>query len=312
MVAGPGLPNWGELTRSVLPAVFRALGLDWGQAEHVRSGGGLLIVLPAEAAGRLAGGFVQELADSLAERPKPMRLGLGLAIGVCHSDSRGWYGDVVTTARALAGTPPAEGDGDVCLTASDAVRELISTYGEATDMVLTATGSRSEPGPPPGIDTSGSVERPDIAGVIEAVAAPVATFAEELPVLLSADVAPSDVLAWMYRALGVDSPLLLDDRRGRRLLAGLMRCYRMRGTACGLAELIELRYRVEAEILDSGGTTWSLAPETPVQRSPALVTVLIDSAEPLDGLDEVIRSALPVGVGYRVWRRPRQAAGLVR
>jgi phage tail-like protein len=313
MVAGPGLPPWGELTRSVLPTVFRASGLVWGQAEHVRSGGDLLIVLPAEAVGRLTGGFVQELADAMAGRPEPMRLGLGLAIGMCHSDGKGWYGDVVTKARALAAAPPAEGDCDVRLAAGDAVRELRATYDDRTEMVLTATGSRSEPGPRPGIDTPGSVaEPPDIAAVIEAVAAPVAAFAEELPVLLSADVAPSDVLAWMYRALGVDSPRLLDDRNGRRLLTGLMRCYRMRGTARGLAELIELRYGVEAEVVDPGRTTWFPVPETPVRRPPAPVIVLIDSDEPLGGLDEVIRSALPVGVGYRVSRRPRRAGGLVR
>lgn len=285
VVAGQGSPPWGEVTRSVLPAAFRACGLDWGEAEHVRSGRGLLVVLPAAGAGRLA----QGLTAALATLPGPVRLGLGLAVGMCHSDGKGWYGDAVTTARALA---EVAGPGDVHLAVSEAVAEL-------------APAAELDRAPAPAAEL-------DLAQVIDAVAAPVAEFAADLPVLLSADVAPSDVLAWMYDALGVDSPRLLDDRHGRHLLAGLVGCYHRRGTARGLAELIELRYGVRAEIADPGRTTWSAEPETPVRQAPAPVTVLLDTDEPLDGLDEMIRSALPVGVGYRVSRRGRRVAGPVQ
>lgn len=296
VVAEPGSPSWGDLKDDVL----RVSGLERSGAEHARSGDALLILLPPTAIGRLAGGFVQDLADDRAVRPERLRLGLGLDVGMCHHDGRGWFGDAMTAARSLA-EAPAEGEADVRLVISDAARELMS--GAAP--VHTAL-SRFAPVPV----RSGVF--PAMVEAVDAVAAPVAAFAEQLPVLLSADVAPADVLAWMYRVLGVDSPQLLDDRHGRRLLAGLIGCYRRRGTARGLAELIELRYGVAAEVIDPGATTWSATPQTPVRQPAAPVIVRLGAGgrpgaggrlgagERLDGLDEVIRSALPVGATYRV------------
>ncbi|MGS2619261.1 hypothetical protein ACVCAH_32770 [Micromonospora sp. LZ34] len=321
VAAGESAPPWGKLTRSVLPAAFRESGLDWREADHVRSVPGLLVAAPAAAAGRLAGGFAQALADALPRLPGPVRLGLGLAVGMCHRDDRGWYGDAVTTARLLA--EPASAEDAVRLAISAAVLDIAGVleadFTEVTDArppfwVRTATGRRPSPAtavpaaavPAAAAPAAAAPAAPGIAEVVHAVSEPVAAFAEQLPVLLSPDVAPSDVLAWMYRALGVDSPRLLDDRHGRRLLSGLVRCYKWRGTARGLTELIDLRYGVGAEIVDPGGTTCSAVPETPVRQPPAPVTVLLDTDEPLDGLDEVIRSALPVGVGYQVSRRRRR------
>lgn len=310
VTAGESAPPWGELTHSVLPAAFRESGLDWREADYVRSVPGLLVAAPAAAAGRLAGGFAQALADALPMLPGPVRLGLGLAVGMCHCDNRGWYGDAVTTAHRLA--EPASASDDVRLAISAAVLDIVGVFDahftEVTDAgppfwVRTANGRR----PSPATAVSRAVPAvPSIAEVVHAVAEPVAEFAEQLPFLLSPDVAPSDVLAWMYRALGVDGPRLVDDRHGRRLLSRLVLCYKWRGTARGLIELIDLRYGVSAEIVDPGGTTWSAVSQTPVRQPPSPVTVLLDTDEPLDGLEEVIRSALPVGVGFQVSRQRRR------
>ncbi|BCJ51948.1 hypothetical protein Asp14428_34230 [Actinoplanes sp. NBRC 14428] len=310
ITAGDPPPPWGEFTRTVLPEAFRRAGLDWREAEHGRSGTGLLIVAPAATAARLAREFARELAEATARLPGPPRLGAGLAVGMCHRDGTGWYGDAVTTARELA-RPPAAGDAAaVRLTVSEAVRDLASgdvvpagTAAAPEEIsVLGETARRTAPGSPVRL----------IAEAVDAVALPVAAFAEELPVLLSPDVAPSDVLAWMYEVLGVDLPRLLDDRHGRRLVSGLVGCYRRRGTARGLADLIALRYGVGVQVVDPGSATWSAVPETPVRQPPGPVTVLLDTDEPLNGLDRVIRSALPAGVGYRVSRRPRGAPGPAR
>jgi phage tail-like protein len=141
--------------------------------------------------------------------------------------------------------------------------------------------------------------------VIDEIAAPVQAFADELPTMFTPSVAPHDVLAWMYEALGVDAPQLLDDDQGHRLLPGLMRCYQRRGTRQGLEELLRLRYGVSVEVLDPGGTTWSVVPTTPKPLPSVTVTVVLDTDEPLTGLDEVVRNALPVTVEYRVARRIR-------
>ncbi|RAO45243.1 hypothetical protein GAR06_03434 [Micromonospora saelicesensis] len=307
IVTDVSAPPWGELTRSVLPTAFNESGLDWQEVDYVRSAPGLLVAAPAATAGRLAEGFVQALADALPGLSGPVRLGLGLAVGICHRDAKGWFGDAVTTARRLA--KPASTSEDVRLAISTVVQDIVGAFGpdytEVADAeppywVRMASGRRLSPAVLPARVTPAVT---DIAEVVHTIAEPVASFAEQLPLMLSSDVAPSDVLAWMYRALGVDSPRLLDDRNGRRLLSRLMRCYKRRGTASGLAELIELRYGVDAEILDPGGTTWSTSFRAPLRQPPASVTVFLDTDKPLDGLDEVIRSALPVGVGFQISRR---------
>ncbi|MEU5962018.1 hypothetical protein ABZ777_12515 [Micromonospora parva] len=310
IVAEVNAPPWGELTRSVLPTAFNESGLDWQEADYVRSAPGLLVAAPAAAAARLAHGFAQALADALPELPGSVRLGLGLAVGICHRDAKGWFGDAVTTARRLA--EPASTSEDVRLAISAAVRDIVGAFGpdctEVADAdppywLRTASGRRLSPAVVPARVAPAMT---GISEVVNTIAEPVAGFAEQLPLMLSPDVAPSDVLAWMYRALGVDSPRLLDDRHGRRLLSRLVRCYLRRGTASGLTELIDLRYGVDAEIVDPGGTTWSTAFQAPLRQPSAPVTVLLDTDKPLDGLDEVIRSVLPVGVGFQVSRRQRR------
>ncbi|MEV4638066.1 phage tail protein [Actinoplanes sp. NPDC049548] len=315
IAAGEPAPRWDEMTGTVLPDAFRRCGLDWPATERSRSAADLLIIAHPAAVTGLSRRFARELAALLPDR---VRLGLGLDVGLCHRDDSGWYGDAVTSARRIAVPPGADDPFTVRLALTDGAHHLApsadltleadhrsgqalwvqtvaadASPSEQTLSVAAETAARTSPGAPVRL----------VAEAVDAVAAPVASFAERLPMLLSPDVAPSDVLAWMYQVLGVDSPRLLDDRNGRRLVSGLVRCYRKRGTARGLADLIELRYGVAAEIVDPGTATWSARPETPVRQPPQPVTVLLDTDEPLNGLDEVIRSALPAGVGYRVSRR---------
>jgi phage tail-like protein len=144
-----------------------------------------------------------------------------------------------------------------------------------------------------------------VADAIDDMAAPVAELIDGLPAMFTPSVAPRDILAWMRRTLGVSAPQLLTEGQSRRVLAGIVRCYLSQGTAAGLEELLRLRYGVRADVADSGGTTWSASPVTAWDAPPEpVVTVRLDTDEPLPGLDEVIRAALPLHVGYRVMRRP--------
>jgi hypothetical protein len=44
-------------------------------------------------------------------------------------------------------------------------------------------------------------------------------------------------------------------------------------------------------------------PTVPETATPATVTIVLDTDEPLAGLDEVVRGALPVTVDYQVVRQ---------
>jgi phage tail-like protein len=142
-----------------------------------------------------------------------------------------------------------------------------------------------------------------LAEVIDDVTAPLADLVDGLPSTFTPSMAPRDVLAWMQWVLGV-SPRLLTEEQSRRILPGIIRCYLSQGTAAGVEELLRLRYGVRARVVDPGGTTWSAGPATAWDdENDRVVTVRLDTDEPLPGLDEVLRSALPVQVDYRITRR---------
>jgi phage tail-like protein len=297
-----------------LQAAWAAADLDWSQVAQRPARQGQLLLMPPAVAGRLAGG----LLEALQETPRPA-LRLGLAAGMCQNDGRVWYGDPIRAALRLAESIPDDVAPPGALAVTD---ELYRSLGDA--LPFTELGDHwvrgplpagTGPQPPDGVAAEVAARTPPgspvrlLAEVTDEIARPLIGLLDDLPDLLSPASAPHDVLAWMYGALGVDAPMLLTDDRGRRLLAGLVRCYRSRGTARGLAELLELRYGVGVEVSDPGGTTWSAFPSVPAREPAAPVTVVLDTDEPLAGLDEVIRSALPAGVGYRVARRAARTAG---
>ena len=285
--------------------VERALR-DAGASTVVRAHPGWLVFAPPGSAAHLAGPFVDALTSSLWNGPE---LRLGLAVGMCHEDEHGWYGETVSTARRMA-EAGVQG-GAVTLAAPEGV---IAAMDDTTRRLFRGTGGllvRGSTASEPTVAGEVAVrtgKTDPIAQVVDDIAAQVAAFADDLPTLLSPSVAPHDVLAWMYAALGVDAPRLLDDDQGHRLLPGLVRCYQRRGTRQGLEELLRLRYGIPVEVVDPGGTSWSTVPTMPEESAPAPVTIVLDTDEPLAGLDEVISRALPVTTDYRVVRRAPQPA----
>ncbi|MFI1510058.1 phage tail protein [Streptomyces sp. NPDC020597] len=89
------------------------------------------------------------------------------------------------------------------------------------------------------------------------VLAPVLSTLDCLPAYWDPRLAPEDFVDWLAGWLAADPPPRLPAARRRELVAEAVRQHRLRGTARGLAEQIRLVFGVEAEITESGGTTWS-------------------------------------------------------
>jgi phage tail-like protein len=113
------------------------------------------------------------------------------------------------------------------------------------------------------------------------VLAPVLSTLDCLPAYWDPRIAPEDFVDWLAGWLAVDLPSHAPDARRRELVAKAVRRHRLRGTVRGLAEQIRLVFGVEAEITDSGGTTWSATAGATcdVSAGPAL-TVRVRVADP--------------------------------
>ena len=118
-------------------------------------------------------------------------------------------------------------------------------------------------------------------------------------------VAPDDFASWLASWVG----LVVDETWTSELLRSLVSeataLYRHRGTAQGLAELVEIYAGGSAEVADSGGVAWSAAPGAvlPGDDSCAVtVTVTVDDPESVDQgrLRAVVDAALPAHVASTI------------
>ncbi|AGL18930.1 phage tail protein [Actinoplanes sp. N902-109] len=308
----------------VLEAAFDDAGLDWDAAPQVDRHDGVVLLVPAGGAGVvLAGNFVWVLDRGLRERSRQytaahqLRLRLGLSQGLCHHDGRAWLGEPIDVAMQLAHEPAARersaaGAELVLVVSGDFHRAIVKHGYRQIDTAgfaqvpgddgawLLAPGGAEAEEPPPAPAPVGSTP-PD---VFDTVIAPVREFVDALPAMIDPALAPPDALAWMHRVLGTEAAQLLTQQQSRRLAAGVVECHALRGTAAGLEKLLALRYGIRAEVRDPGSSTWS---STPLPRfdtaADRVVVVRVDTDDPLPGVDEVIRAALPVHLGYRIERR---------
>ncbi|MEU8003594.1 phage tail protein [Catellatospora sp. NPDC049111] len=147
-----------------------------------------------------------------------------------------------------------------------------------------------------------------LAQAIDDLVSPLQAAVRDLQPSFNPATAPSGVLRWMRAALGTSGDDTLLSTQGRNLVGQIMTAYQWRGTARGLALLLELRYGVTAQVTDSGGTSWSQSPGTaPPYDHERLVRIRIDGVAehtPLPGLADVISSAIPPQLRYQVEYRP--------
>ena len=72
--------------------------------------------------------------------------------------------------------------------------------------------------------------------------------------------APDDFVDWLAGWVGIELDETWPEERRRELVARAVELYGRRGTAEGLADLIELYVGVRPTVEDSGGVAWSAAP----------------------------------------------------
>lgn len=98
---------------------------------------------------------------------------------------------------------------------------------------------------------------------LDTVLAPVFATLDNLPAYFDPEVAPADFLDWLAGWVGIEPSETWPDSRRRQLVAGATRLYALRGTAQGLADVVEIFTGLKPEIEESGGVAWSETPGSP-------------------------------------------------
>lgn len=142
-------------------------------------------------------------------------------------------------------------------------------------------------------------------GALDMVLAPVAGTLDNLDAYLDPYLAPDDFLAWLglWVGMAVDDSWTIERRR--EAVARAVDLYRLRGTATGLAEQIEIHTGGNVEILENGGTAWSVdaGGELPGSPKPLLVVrIQVDDPKAVDGgrIEALVAASKPAHVEHRV------------
>jgi len=135
--------------------------------------------------------------------------------------------------------------------------------------------------------------------------APIISTLDNLSAYFDPRLAPEDFLGWLasWIALELDETWDIARRRGAMLAA--VDIMRRRGTAAGLVDELRLATDGEVEVIENGGSAWSLDPASTMVGSPELALVVrVRMADPaqidVDRLDRIVRSAKPAHVPHRI------------
>jgi phage tail-like protein len=140
---------------------------------------------------------------------------------------------------------------------------------------------------------------------LDEVLAPVPATLDNLWSYLDPALAPLDFVEWLSGWVGLELDQTWDEQRRRELVARAHRLYDFRGTAGGLADLIELYTGVRPEIVDGGGVVWSPTPDAAMPGSgDAELVVRLDVSD-VDSLDEarlenMVEMSKPAHVVHRI------------
>ena len=137
----------------------------------------------------------------------------------------------------------------------------------------------------------------------DAVLAPVFSTLDNLPAYFDPALTPADFLGWLASWVALELDETWDLARRRQAVASGVDLLRRRGTAVGLADELRLATGAEIEVLENGGTAWSLDPGSPMvgNREPALLIRIVASGDvDLDRVESIVRSAKPAHVPHKV------------
>jgi phage tail-like protein len=140
---------------------------------------------------------------------------------------------------------------------------------------------------------------------LDSVVAPVFASLDSFDAYLDPGLTPDDFLTWLGSWVGmtIDETWSLERRRAAVRRAAEL--YRMRGTAAGLAEQVEIYTGGRVDIEENGGTAWSIDPGGELPGSPepmVVVRVHVPDPKAIDPLrlDALVGAAKPAHVEHQV------------
>ncbi|MFZ9017592.1 MAG: phage tail protein [Ilumatobacteraceae bacterium] len=140
---------------------------------------------------------------------------------------------------------------------------------------------------------------------LDDVVAPVPSTLDNLSAYLDPRLAPEDFVEWLAIWVGLELDQTWSIGRRRELVARAHSLHDARGTAAGLADLIELYLGGRPEIVDGGGVVWSAVPGASLPGSDdgeLVVRLEVADAEALDmaRLESLVAANRPAHVRYRI------------
>jgi phage tail-like protein len=135
--------------------------------------------------------------------------------------------------------------------------------------------------------------------------APVVATLDNLSAYFDPRLAPEDFLSWLAGWVAVELDETWDMARRRQAVLKAVDLLRRRGTAVGLADEVGIVVDGEVEIVENGGSGWSIDPGSPMVGSatPSLV-VRIRIADPgrvdVERIEGIVRAAKPAHVPHRI------------
>ncbi len=140
---------------------------------------------------------------------------------------------------------------------------------------------------------------------LDEVMAPVIHSLDNIDAYFDPYLTPDDFLSWLgtWVAIAIDDQWSIERRR--EAVARAVELYRLRGTASGLRQQIEIYTGGTVEIVENGGTAWSIDPGGELPGSAkqlVVVRVHVDDPKAIDAgrVDALVAAAKPAHVEHRV------------
>ena len=145
------------------------------------------------------------------------------------------------------------------------------------------------------------------------VLAPIIATLDNLPVYFDPDLAPEDFVDWLAEWVAIELDEMWELPLRRAVVAGATDLHGRRGTAAGLADHVRLVTGGEVEVIETGGTAWSVDPGSPLPGSPRpALKVRVRVADPgvVDPirLDRLVTSVKPAHVPHTIEILPLEGA----
>jgi phage tail-like protein len=140
---------------------------------------------------------------------------------------------------------------------------------------------------------------------LDEVIAPICSTLDNLPAYFDPRLTPDDFLGWLAGWVAFELDETWDAARRREAVSRAVDLLRRRGTALGLADEVRLVTGADVEVVENGGTAWSLDPMSPMVGTPEpALFVRIKAADPAsidtDRVDRIVAAAKPAHVPHRI------------